>query len=322
MSSKVSIIVPVYNVENYLNDCIQSVLNQTYKEWELIIVDDGSTDNSPKICDTYACYDRIIVVHQVNGGLSNARNTGIMTSSGEYLYFLDSDDTIEPDTIESHVKMLESCNLDISLSDVYIVSESGEKKACSKGMYEENIVINGEDYLAKRIINQDYFIMVYMGMYRSSFIKEKKLLFCNGIVHEDEEWSPKVLINAKRVMYTSKCHYNYIQHQQSITKSKNKVKNLVSTFYICDVLEKFFLNTPLNKEENRKLYLDMLARLYMSMSCCGDVPDDYYKKFDKSFPQKYAYLNRTKKQVALYSINIRLYRFIRKLMDKINHINN
>lgn len=320
MSSKVSIIVPVYNVDRYLDNCIQSIINQTYHNWELIIVDDGSTDNSPLLCDLYKGDDQIVVIHQKNGGLSNARNTGISKSSGDYLYFVDSDDTIEPNTIEDHVRMMDKYNLDIALSDVYIVSDDGKKRPCSKGRYKENVVLLGEDYLAKRISEQDYFIMVYLGMYKSSFIKSNNFYFCDGIVHEDEEWSPKVLIKAQRIMYSSKCYYNYIQHEQSITKSSNKIKNLICTFYICDVLEKFFLSTPLSNEENRKLYLDMLARLYMSMSCCGEVPAEYYKKFNKIFPQKYAYLERTKKQVALYSLNIHLYRYIRKFIDRINHI--
>ena len=180
--------------------------------------------------------------------------------------------------------------------------------------------MSGEDYLARRILSQDYFIMVYLGMYKAAFIKDNNLYFYDGIVHEDEEWSPRVLIKAKRVMYSKKCHYNYIQHKASITKSNNKIKNLTSTFLICDKLAAFFSTTALDHEENRKLYLDVVARLYMSMSCCGNVPDEYYKRFDKSFPRKYAYLRRTKKQVALYCFNIKLYRYVRKFIDKLNHI--
>jgi hypothetical protein len=196
--------------------------------------------------------------------------------------------------------------------------EDGQKRPCSRFNIEAAVML-GEDYLAERIKKQSYFIMVYMGMYKASLIKENELYFCDGILHEDEEWSPRVLLSAKRVMYTSNCYYNYVQHSQSITKSNDKIKNLESTFYICEKMENFFLHVLLQNEENRKYYLDMLVRLYMSMSCCGNFPESTYKRFDKNFPKKYAYMERTKKQVKLYEFNIHLYRYIRKLLDKINH---
>ena len=107
MEELVSIIVPVYNVEDYLTECIESAIKQTYHNLEIILVDDGSTDTSGKICDMYACKDdRIKVFHKQNGGLSDARNTGIEKATGEYIYFLDSDDMLPTGAIE---KMLNAC---------------------------------------------------------------------------------------------------------------------------------------------------------------------------------------------------------------------
>ena len=317
----VSVIVPVYNVEKYLRKCIDSILAQTYKEFELILINDGSKDDSGKICDEYKKIDnRIIVIHQENGGLSNARNSGIRISQGDYIYFVDSDDYLESDALEKHVIYCEKYDLDISIADVNITTESGSKTKCSDFSIPE-VIMTGEEYLAQRIKKQSYFIMVYMGMYKSSLIKNNNCYFMDGIVHEDEEWSPRILLSAEKVMLIPGRYYDYVQHPHSITKSQQKVKNLESTFTICDKLYTFFHSVPLKNNDNRKYYLDMLARLYMSMSCCGTLPKGTYRRFDKAFPRKNAYMKRTKKQVLLYTFSIRLYRYLRKFVDWVKHLN-
>ena len=109
-----TVVIPVYNVEKYLKRCIESILIQEWKNYDILLVDDGSTDNSPQICDDYAkAYDFISVIHKKNGGLSAARNTGISHAEGEYVYFPDSDDWIEPDTFIALAEVLESQDFDI-----------------------------------------------------------------------------------------------------------------------------------------------------------------------------------------------------------------
>lgn len=121
---KISIIIPIYNVENYLEKCIQSVLNQTYKDFELLLIDDGSTDNSVKICDDYAQKDnRIRVIHKTNGGVSTARNEGIRNARGEYLGFIDSDDYIEPNMYETLINNIEEYGCDISICGFKVFDE-------------------------------------------------------------------------------------------------------------------------------------------------------------------------------------------------------
>ena len=125
MDKRVSVIIPVYNVGNYLDRCMKSIVNQTYKNLEIILVDDGSTDQSAELCDRWAEKDeRISVVHQNNGGLSNARNTGLDRAKGEYLTFIDSDDIVSHLLIEKLVLKSESESADISICDVqHIFSE-------------------------------------------------------------------------------------------------------------------------------------------------------------------------------------------------------
>ena len=114
MEGKISVIVPIYNVEQYLRKCIDSIINQTYKNLEIILVDDGSWDNSPRICDEYAKRDnRIKVIHKKNGGLADARNTGLKMITGNYISFIDSDDYIEKTMYEKMIKVILKYNADI-----------------------------------------------------------------------------------------------------------------------------------------------------------------------------------------------------------------
>lgn len=124
----VSIIIPIYKVEQYLIDCIQSVCSQTYKNIEIILVDDGSPDNCGKICDDYAKMDkRISVIHKENGGLSDARNKGIDIARGDYITFVDSDDYVETTFIEDLYNAIEKTNSDISICNINVVDENGKK---------------------------------------------------------------------------------------------------------------------------------------------------------------------------------------------------
>ena len=140
--SKVSIVVPIYNVEKYLEQCIDSIINQTLKDIEIILVDDGSPDNCPQICDDYAKKDsRIKVVHKKNGGLSSARNAGIEVATGDYIGFVDSDDYIELDMYEKMYSIAIENNVDFVMSDYYRVSDGGKVIATldmDEGIYEKN----------------------------------------------------------------------------------------------------------------------------------------------------------------------------------------
>ena len=126
----ISVVVPVYNVEKYLNACMQSLVEQSFQSFEVIVVDDGSTDGSSQLCDAWAEKDnRITIIHQANGGLSHARNQGLSRATGEYVYFLDSDDTIEPDTLEILYQTAQQLHLQICCFDGDIFSDDGTATA-------------------------------------------------------------------------------------------------------------------------------------------------------------------------------------------------
>lgn len=145
--AKVSIIVPIYNVEKYLPKCIESILNQTYKDLELILVDDGSPDNSPKICDEYAQKDdRVIVIHKPNGGVSSARNAGLDIATGQYIGFVDPDDYIASDMYELMIKELEIWGANMSICGYDYMSENG--KVGRSYLVSENELLTQKQFMS------------------------------------------------------------------------------------------------------------------------------------------------------------------------------
>lgn len=190
MQSKlVSVIIPVYNVEQYLAECVDSVLCQTYTDYEIILVDDGATDSSGRMCDDYARKDtRIRVIHQENGGLSAARNTGLRAAKGEYVYFLDSDDYIENCTLEHLAALAESENADVVFFDGYVFFDECEPND-SVSRYnrkEQYPPEKGREMLLKQLHHEEYRTAVPLMLFRRKYLEDNDLWFMDGIIHEDE----------------------------------------------------------------------------------------------------------------------------------------
>lgn len=162
---KVSIIIPVYGVEKYISQCLESVINQSYENIEIIVVNDGTKDNSMKIVEEYLLDERIKIINKENGGLASARNRGIEEATGEYIYFLDSDDWIEVNTIEVLVE--ESNNLDIIYSNFWYFDEKNQKKRKNKEKIKSNMSMTGE-YL----LGYSTEIMVWNKIYKKVFLKK------------------------------------------------------------------------------------------------------------------------------------------------------
>lgn len=215
ISDKISVIVPVYNVENYLDKCIESIVNQTYKNLQIILVDDGSTDTSPKKCDEWAKKDeRIKIVHKKNGGLSSARNAGIDISQGEFLTFVDSDDWIENNFIEELHKAIVVNNADISICGFKKIEDSTCKILYEESCCNKDIVIeNGLDLLFTQ--KNVTYVVAWNKMYRKGIFN--KLRYKEGKLHEDEFIIYDVYNLAKNgVALVNKNLYNYLQRKNSI----------------------------------------------------------------------------------------------------------
>lgn len=216
-SSKISIIVPVYKVEQYLERCVKSLINQTYKNIEIILVDDGSPDQCPKMCDDYASEDsRIKVIHKKNGGLSDARNAGLDAATGEFIAFVDSDDWVEIDFIETLCKNAKKENADISIIGCTLVWDNGRKKPVSKdkGYY----VFNKEKAIKEMLIQRKFECMVCQKMYRKQIFDTVR--FPVGKLYEDVAVSMPTFLRAKKVVVSGNHGYNYYQRNDSIVNSK------------------------------------------------------------------------------------------------------
>ncbi len=226
MNPLISIIVPVYQVEKYLDKCIISIINQSYKNLEIILVDDGSTDSSPAICNQYQKKDtRIKVIHKENGGLSQARNVGLEIAQGDYIGFVDSDDWIESNMYEVLMSSLLETGADIAVCN-YQMDASGSK-ALKKIYNIEKKVYSPEEALRK-IITADGYIrtVVWNKLYKRSVWGDIK--FPEGRIYEDTLWTAKVVGNSKSISYINYSLYHYLFRPDSLSNNENQITKRVS----------------------------------------------------------------------------------------------
>lgn len=233
---KLSFIVPVYNVAPYLRKCVDSLLAQDYDDYEIILVDDGSSDESGVICDEYAASSLsaagtspfseadhsiipIRVIHQVNAGLSSARNAGLKAAKGEYVCFVDSDDFWKQNVLAGLIELVEHEQLDVLRFDYQNINEKNEvynPNKSSRYIDKESSVVKGETYLNTRMGYACYAVMYIM---RREIVPP----FTEGIHFEDVDWLPRMMLKAQRVNSTTLVVYNYLTRQGSITKTQGDV---------------------------------------------------------------------------------------------------
>lgn len=248
--SKLSVIIPVYNVEKYLKRCIESVINQTFSDLEIILVDDGSTDQSGSICDDYARHDsRIKVIHQSNGGLSDARNTGIKAATSELISFIDSDDWLVLDIYDYAMKLQKIYQADIV--EFGIIQTNGEEIQNSE-VHEELYICTGNEMLPRIYQNNlGGSIAAWNKIFRKDLFEDN--LFIKGRIMEDTLLMPKIFYASSRCVATSRKGYYYYQgNQESITKKQYSLKNLDAIYAHTDN-RKFFLENGL---DNARLWAD------------------------------------------------------------------
>lgn len=229
---KVSVIIPVYNTEKYIRQTLMSACNQTLQDIEIICVNDGSTDKSGDIIQEHAERDpRIKVIKQLNGGLSVARNTGIVNARGEYIYFLDSDDFIEPNTLELCYNLCESEDYDFVTfdSDIYNpdnMPAGNSLKYNRSSCLVPNIPYTGMEAFNLQLAKMNYTPSVPLLFIRSSFITKNKLSFYAGIIHEDQIFTALLYLKAKRMGYIPQNLFHRRIRQSSITTSSFSWKNV------------------------------------------------------------------------------------------------
>ena len=274
MMKKLSVIVPVYNVEKYIRSCVDSILAQTHTNLEVILVDDGSTDRSGQICDFYAKMDeRIIVIHKENGGLSDARNAGIDCATGDYLAFIDADDYIDSLMFFTMINALELAGADIALCNFDCVDENG------KIIDEKNKgarVVAGE-LTSEQALNMlckpcgTYYVIACNKIYKKEIFEE--LRFCNGKLHEDEFIVHEVFSRIKKMVCIEEPFYKYVQRNDSITNVSYSIRRL-------DAVEALFLRTRffvnINSEYNAKHTFGMATGTFLKLMGMIELKDDRY----------------------------------------------
>ncbi len=214
---KISIIIPIYNVEKYLPTCVESILQQTYKNLEVILVDDGSPDRCPVICDELAQKDdRIRVIHQKNKGLSGARNTGIDNAQGDYLIFVDSDDTVEQTLVEELYTYAEKWNCAIVACGRNYIFEDGQ--IVCKIAHDESKVYGFEEAMQEMNSFRLFDMSAWAKIYRKELFED--IRFPEGKLSEDYYIMYKLFDKAQTIGYVAKPLYNYLQRQSSISRNK------------------------------------------------------------------------------------------------------
>lgn len=259
----VSIIVPVYNVERYLEKCISSVL-KLKSDIEVLLVDDGSTDASGALCDAWAQKDaRIRVIHQENGGLSAARNTGIRNAGGEHVLFLDSDDFLDPTQTDQMLSKLQpETNVLMGFYNEYYTESGVSKPENSEPFLRlEGEVAAGQLLSAAASCTDGCYMTAWRFVCRREFLLEHDLLFLPGIYHEDEEWNARLFCQVEKVTVTHHHFYQYRQARSSSIMSTVKPKHLFDSYTIIERMDQLCRVAA----DDRKDYLrNRMGRLYLN----------------------------------------------------------
>lgn len=333
MSSKnpmVSVVIPIYNVEKYLKKCIDSILNQSFKDFEIILVNDGSTDRSLRICNEYEKKDcRIILINKKNGGLSSARNAGLNVAKGKYISFIDPDDCINENYFNILVEKGEKNNCDIIVSGYKTVPNN--KNVIPT--YKLNTVLKGKEFIlsSDNVHSKNELCFVWRYLYRLKLIKQNKILFNENIfIGEDVVFNLEALVNSNRVMAVSDILYYYtIDNSTSLMRSKikknleeslieqysirndlsiryellknKKYKNDMSQYYINNIYNLIIENLILKNDTNLKLSIKKITKY------------DMFKDSVKRLGFRYKCSNY-KEYIFFIAIKFRIYEIVNKAL--------
>ena len=268
---KVSVIVPVFKVENYIEECLRSIAEQSFRDFELVLVDDCSPDNSitiaQKVLDEYKNEINVkFLKHSVNQGLSAARNTGLSAATGEYVIFVDSDDWILPDCLEKLVRKAEECQADVTIGNYEENSQS--VASASHDAYEER-VYETPDILKKHFEGKELFPMAWNKLVRRDFLVNNNIKFIVGLVHEDEPWSLELAAASRRYAIEKSITYHYRRHSGTLSTNNDFSKYFIHYCNILSNLNKIaikygFGDNPLFKEWLERIKAGFFQKLKIS----------------------------------------------------------
>jgi len=287
MDKKVSVIIPVYNVEAYVEECLVSILKQTMQDWEMICVDDGGTDQSMEIVEKYAAQDeRIRIVHQENAGLSAARNHGLRVAEGKYILFLDSDDYLKEETLECLLQKAEEENLDelfYSASVFYESEEIAERQKMYDTYYKRVNdylgVWTGRELFVRMNRNKELKPSACLQLLKREFLSKYNLDFYEGIIHEDNLFTTKCLTLAERTGFVNKEFYMRRVREDSIMTNEKGFKNAFGYYVTVRELIRFAEEQRLNADP---VYFEEYQRRLCHLV---DVAASYVNNFREIMPE-------------------------------------
>jgi len=276
---KISIIVPVYNVEHYLKECVDSLIDQDYENKEIILVDDGSPDGCPAICDAYSeQYDFIKTIHKENGGLSDARNTGLTHATGDYILFVDSDDFIEKNSLSKIVETVTESQADVVFLEAKKYLPDGTTISLGNGITKEGVQNKSyEDALRFISSCPKYPASACTKLMKKSLFHNGSLNFEKGLLSEDLDWCLKLLLKAKSFDYYGGNYYYYRQGRSDSITNKVGLKNFLDILYI---IKKWIALSEQVVDYERHLILSELAYEY-------PIEIAIYSKLSKADKKKY-----------------------------------
>lgn len=296
----ISIIVPIYNVQSYLTTCLESIVNQSYTKLQIILVDDGSPDACPSICDEWGKKDtRISVIHKENGGLSDARNCGLKYINGEYVCFVDSDDILDRDFVLQLHDAMEKHGATIAACDVKDFYDND--KLTAEGQCGNHEVYTAEEGLRQIINGEGIRAIACNKMYKSELLNGESFVY--GKHHEDEFFTYRIVDKAKKIVYLNSALYYYRQRTGSITASFS-LKRI-------DALEAGLERLELLKDKYPSLYKE--DKVNFCIACvsyqryANDLPDSEIEKFEQTIKLLRSKIKFPFRELLLYSIREQAY---------------
>lgn len=291
-----SVIVPVYNVEKYLSACIDSVLKQSFRDYELILIDDGSRDSSGAICDEYAGRDgRIKVIHKENGGLSDARNVGTACASGTYIVYIDSDDFVTSDSfLEDIYQKVQVTGSDIVLYKFSKFSDDAQELSdCTFSLAFMDQIADGDELWYELVRRDSYYGMAWIKAFRRECAVSNGICFEEGLLGEDMDWYFSLVLQAENICVIDRSYIAYRQRSGSITNSL-KMKNLTDFVYILEKWSERIQREQIGERKKTAL-MGALAKYYANLLIT------YSRLRDK---EKRAYVQRIKELSYLLDYGI------------------
>lgn len=312
--STVSIIVPVYKVEIELDRCVHSLVNQTYPNIEIILVDDGSPDTCPELCDQYAKEDnRIKVVHKENGGLSDARNAGLKKATGDYILYVDSDDYIDLDSCERLLNAIGEQEVDIVVGNAIMEKPDGEEKMLHSET-PAGVIYSAKEFIIKSISAYQWYAPAWLNMYRREYLLENELYFKKGIYFEDMQMLPRVFLPANRIATIDGTFYHYIVRDNSImTTDGRDSKKVNDSIEIYRQWIETFKNID-DKELQKYLY-GILVKYYISNCKVRGIEGFVIDGMDFSFCFKNALNKKEKIKTVLFGKMPKAYSILARFLS-------